>query len=113
LLERYGAGAHALLCAEEEMLASLPGYSRSEIQTMVRSEQVVALADIVFRRSSIAIAGQLTAAAIAELADIAGQELNWSEAERERQIAATSRIARERHGVSLGGELPGDEAPAI
>jgi glycerol-3-phosphate dehydrogenase len=113
LLERYGAGAHALLCAEEELLASLPGYSRGEIQTMVRSEQVVALADIVFRRTSIAIAGQLTAAAIAELAGIAEQELNWSEAERERQIAATSRIARERHGVGLGDELPGDEASAI
>jgi glycerol-3-phosphate dehydrogenase len=105
LLDRYGTALDLLFPDragfDETMLASLPDYSRGEIVAIVRREQVVELADLAFRRTPIAISGRLTGAAIAELAVIAARELGWSEAEQNRQIAATAKIARERHGVRL------------
>jgi glycerol-3-phosphate dehydrogenase len=105
LLDRYGTALDLLFPDragfDETMLASLPDYSRGEIVAIVRREQVVELADLAFRRTPIAISGRLTGAAIAELAVIAARELGWSEAEQNRQIAATAKIARERHGIRL------------
>jgi len=106
LLERYGNAAHRIADtggrAFTERLASLPDYSRGEIQALIRDEQVVTLADILFRRTSIAIAGRLTLAVIDELAEIAADELGWTAEERKREIEATLALARDRHGVRLG-----------
>jgi glycerol-3-phosphate dehydrogenase len=105
LLDRYGAAADRVALtgggALPDMLTSLPDYSRGEIQSLVRTEQVVTLVDLVFRRTSIAVAGRLTLAAIEELAEIVGAELDWTGEERDRQIDLTLDIARQRHGVRL------------
>jgi len=105
LLERYGNAADRIATAGgngfSESLASLPDYSRGEIQALIRAEQVVTLADLIFRRTSIAIAGQLTLALIEELAEIAAGALNWTSAERERETAEVVALARDRHGVRL------------
>jgi glycerol-3-phosphate dehydrogenase len=105
LLDRYGATADRVAStgggALFDMLTSLPDYSRGEIQALARREQVVALADLVFRRTSIALAGRLTLASIVELAEIVGAELEWTSDERERQIDLTLDIAREKHGVRV------------
>jgi glycerol-3-phosphate dehydrogenase len=105
LLERYGTHAERHLEAHaggpDISLQSLPGYTVSEIRSVVRNEKVVDLADLVFRRTSIAFSGQLSASVIGELSQIAAETLGWDEAERNRQIAQTCMIARRRHGIDL------------
>jgi glycerol-3-phosphate dehydrogenase len=105
LLDRYGGSAERVAATGGagffEKLTSLPDYTRGEILALVRDEQVVALADLVFRRTPIAIAGRLTLAAIEELAEIVGGELGWTSDERGREINLTIAIARDRHGVRL------------
>ena len=105
LLDRYGSAAQRIAeigdTALLDTLASLPGYSRGEIRALVRDEQIVTLADLAFRRTTIAITGQLSHDVIAELAEIAGAELGWTAEERRRQIDDTIAFARERHGVRL------------
>jgi glycerol-3-phosphate dehydrogenase len=105
LLERYGNAAHRIAQgsgnAFSESLASLPDYSRGEIQALVRREQVVTLADLLFRRTTIAIAGRLSLAVIEELAEITADALNWTVEEKLRQTGETLTLARDRHGVRL------------
>ena len=60
------------------------------------------MAYLVFRRTTIAIAGRLSFAVIDELADIAAKVLGWTVDERRREIEATLALARDRHGVRLG-----------
>src|SRR5581483_8488904 len=106
LPERYGNAAHRIAkaagAAISESLASLPDYSRGEIEALIRDEQVVTLADILFRRTSIAIAGRLSFVAVHEIAQIAARALDWPADVRAREIEATLALARDRHGVRLG-----------
>jgi glycerol-3-phosphate dehydrogenase len=105
LLERYGNAAHRIAegsgNAFSEPLTSLPDYSRGEIRALIRSEQVVTLADLLFRRTTIAIAGRLSLVVIEELAEIAADTLGWSAEKRLRQTDAVLALARDRHGVRL------------
>jgi glycerol-3-phosphate dehydrogenase len=115
LLERYGNAAHRIAKtagkALSERLTSLPDYSRGEIEALIRDEQVVTVADIVFRRTSIAIAGHLSLAVIEDLAEIAGGALNWMAAECAREIEATLVLARDRHGVRFPEPATADVRP--
>jgi glycerol-3-phosphate dehydrogenase len=95
-----------------DRLARLPDYTHGEIQALVRSEQVVALADLVFRRTPIAIAGRLTLAAIEELGEIVGAELQWTSDERRREIGLTLAIARDQHGVRLSSPMRAAQSEA-
>jgi glycerol-3-phosphate dehydrogenase len=105
LLERYGNAAHRIAegsgNAFSEPLTTLPDYSRGEIRAVIRTEQVVALADLLFRRTTIAIAGRLSLPVIEELAEIAADTLGWTPEERLRQTDAVLTLARDRHGVRL------------
>ena len=105
LLERYGSAAHRIAqaggSALSESLTSFPDYSRGEIQALIRDEQVVTLDDLLFRRTVIALAGQLTLAVIEELAQIMAAELNWSADACAHEIEETLALARCRHGVRL------------
>jgi len=105
LLERYGNAAHRIAessgNAFSEGLVSLPDYSRGEIQALIRGEQVVTLADLLFRRTTIAIAGRLTQTVIEELAEITADTLGWTAAERLHQTDDVLALARNRHGVRL------------
>ena len=59
------------------------------------------MADLVFRRTSIAIAGRLTLAVIEELAEITTGALDWTADMRMREIEDTVALALDRHGVRL------------
>lgn len=81
LLSRYGTKAleiarHGL--GGEGHLPDSDGYSKSEIDYIVRNEFVEHLADIVMRRSTLAIGGTLTCRDLQEIAAIAGRALGWS-----------------------------------
>ncbi len=104
-LDRYGTGAEAILQARDEGpdddLDSMREYGCGELRAVIHREQVVDLADLVFRRLPIAVSGRLTRAAVTELAALAAQALHWSDDERERQVANLCRIALERHGIDI------------
>lgn len=104
LLERYGTTAAAIiesLSDADAPLAHLDGYSSDEIRYLVREEQAVTLADLVYRRTSTAFVGAVTTGLIAELADLAGEVLGWSAAHRARQIVEVTADLAQRHQVEL------------
>ncbi|MBM4031111.1 MAG: glycerol-3-phosphate dehydrogenase/oxidase [Planctomycetes bacterium] len=90
LLARYGTncvfyvpkdGARA-----DTPLKSLPDYTVAEIERIAAAEHVVHLADLIFRRSTIALRGLATPAALAELAGVIGRVLAWDERRREEEV---------------------------
>ncbi|GAA4061612.1 glycerol-3-phosphate dehydrogenase/oxidase [Agromyces indicus] len=105
LLERYGTRAAALIAAVEDgpetPLVGHDGYSREEIAWITRHERVVHLADVVFRRTSLAFTGALTPALLDELADVVGGVLGWDEGTHRAEVEATRSVLAERHGVHL------------
>ncbi|MBW4031426.1 MAG: glycerol-3-phosphate dehydrogenase/oxidase [Acidobacteria bacterium] len=107
LLERYGTTAAAVidsLGATDAPLAHFAGYSRDEIRFLVRHEHSVHLADLIYRRTSLAFIGALTTGLIAELAVLAGEVLDWSDARRSDEIARVITDLSERHQVDLAVE---------
>jgi glycerol-3-phosphate dehydrogenase len=99
LLARYGTTADAVLAhiaaVGDAPLAHVEGYGRAEIDWIARNEMVRHLADIVMRRTTLAIEGGLTAAGIGEIAGVAAAALGWSDERREKEIAAvTAHLAR-------------------
>lgn len=105
LLDRYGTRAEALIRevegAPETPLAGHDAYSREEIAWIARTERVVHLADLVFRRTSLAFTGALTPLLLDELAGVVGDELGWDAGARRAEVEATRRVLAERHGVVL------------
>ena len=105
LLRRYGTTARAILAHEGPQaarLADADDYSPGEIDWLVRHEQVVALEDIVMRRSTLAITGRLTGRDLVEIADVAAEALGWDEAHRNEQLAKTREILAARHRIRFG-----------
>lgn len=82
LLSRYGTKAlpiarHQSRCDNEDRLPGASDYSASEIDYIVRNEFVEHLADIVMRRTTLAIGGSLTMSDLKQIAAIAGRARNW------------------------------------
>jgi glycerol-3-phosphate dehydrogenase len=114
LFARYGttAAVVAAYCANSQdgradhSLSGEAGYTAHEIRYLCEHDMVTHLADLVFRRTTIAISGHLTNALLMEVSAIAAQALGWDAARTLQEIDATREIACERHGIALsGGEL--------
>jgi len=94
LLTRYGTTADALLAhirARADIpLTHIAGYSHAEIDWIARHENIEHLADLVMRRTTLAIEGKLTAPGLAELAAILAQALDWDASRQAKELAATS-----------------------
>lgn len=85
LLERYGTVAAEVIDAivaapDDAPLITLPEYSTAELQHLARAEQVVHLADLLLRRSSIAFSGHARPDAVAEVAQTIAGVLGWDAA---------------------------------
>ena len=104
-LKRYGSAADRIAAAAGEhgshALTSLPDFRDSEIALLARQEQVVSLADLIFRRTPIAIAGQLSIPAVEELGRIVGDALGWTSDQTDIEIETTLATARDKFGVRL------------
>jgi glycerol-3-phosphate dehydrogenase len=104
-LERYGSAADRIAASAKESashpLTSLPDFRDSEIASLARQEQVVSLADLIFRRTPIAIAGQLSVPAVEELGRIVGDALGWTSDQTDAEIEITLAVARKKFGVRL------------
>lgn len=107
LLTRYGTTASeiASFCAHspDRPLTGQSGYTEREIQYLCMHDMVTHLADLVFRRTSIAISGHLTSDLLTKIAGTAAQVLSWDAARKQWEIDAMRDIARELHGIELSG----------
>ncbi len=104
LLGRYGTTASSVAAAlgrdGHRPLAALAHYTEGEIRHLCRTEAVVHLTDLLFRRTDIALSGQLSEPVIAETARLAAAALGWDEARAADEIFRAGREA-ELHGVAL------------
>ncbi|WPE23306.1 glycerol-3-phosphate dehydrogenase/oxidase [Shinella zoogloeoides] len=105
LLARYGTTADAVLAHIKETgdvsLAHVEGYSRGEIDWIARNEMVEHLADIVMRRTTLAIEGRLTAEGLGEIAAIAAAALGWDEGRQADELAQVTRHLTAFNRVNL------------
>ncbi|GLS32888.1 glycerol-3-phosphate dehydrogenase [Mesorhizobium albiziae] len=115
LLQRYGTRARQFVPpAEDGPVASLPSYSRAEIEWIVENEHVATLGDLILRRTAIAFSGELSLAALEELSAIAAGVLFWSADERRRQVEDLVSQLATNHGLDADAlaarNLPRKEA---
>lgn len=105
LFERYGTRAEAIATfingGTDQLLSTLPGYSRREIAFLAQHEKIVHLDDFILRRSMLAILGRLTRESLQELADMLGESLGWMLEQRETEVKRTLSILKNRHEVRL------------
>ncbi|MEP6842798.1 MAG: FAD-dependent oxidoreductase, partial [Pseudolysinimonas sp.] len=104
LLLRYGTTAAAIIDSftdKDVPLTHLEGYSTDEVRFLVAHEQVEHLIDLIYRRTSLAFIGALTAPLMLELAVLAGDVLGWSAALRSEEVAAATNDLAQRHQVEL------------
>ncbi|WP_274424749.1 glycerol-3-phosphate dehydrogenase/oxidase [Chelativorans sp. YIM 93263] len=102
LLQRYGTTAAQILREEAaapalRFLEDTPDVSHSEIAWIAQNEAVVHLADIVFRRTTLAVTGRLTTRDLESISQIAGLVLGWSEPRRRAELEETLDTLRTRN----------------
>lgn len=102
LFERYGTGAVTLVenfaGPGEIPLTTLPGYSYQEITVIAQRERVTRLADVVLRRTHVALLGAAGPAAVAELGEVVGRALEWTRARIDAEVKTTTELLAARHG---------------
>jgi glycerol-3-phosphate dehydrogenase len=112
LLLRYGTSAAAIIdsfTGRDAPLRNLEGYSTDEIRFLVGQEQTVHLSDLIYRRTPLAFIGRVTSALLEELADIAGELLDWSPARRAEEVATTTSDLARLHQVDLSQTASANE----
>jgi glycerol-3-phosphate dehydrogenase len=106
LLAHYGTVARAVAAH----IGAFPGdaplpdamdYSTGEVDYVLRNEQVGSLADLAFRRTTLAVTGRLTARLVEALAQQAAETFGWDEARRNEEIATVRERLKTFHGVDL------------
>ena len=108
LVARYGTNATAVssfvASVRDEPLTSLPGYSSGELTYICLRERVRRLADLLLRRTSIAMEGLLSARVIQEVEPIVAAALGWDTArttsEQEYTFAEFRRRAVTKHSMA-------------
>jgi glycerol-3-phosphate dehydrogenase len=104
LLARYGTTAREVAAAEGPDVEMVPGTadtSTAEIGWIARNERVRHLRDILFRRTQLAITGQLTREGAEAICSIAGEALGWDAARREAELEEALERLATQHGRRL------------
>jgi glycerol-3-phosphate dehydrogenase len=105
LQERYGTGADRvaayLVAGPDSPLASLPRYSRREIEFIARNERVLHLDDILLRRTLIGLLGEATRPVIEELAAVVAPVLHWPPQTASAEVARTTHLLQSVHGMTF------------
>lgn len=104
LLDRYGTTAHIIARHEglnPTPLVDAPDFTVAELDWIVRHEQVMHLADIFLRRTSLAISGQLTTRLCRDVTTIAASALGWDTQRERKELHELSTLLAEHHGVRL------------
>jgi glycerol-3-phosphate dehydrogenase len=105
LFERYGSRAEAVATfmngGTDQILTTLPDYTRRELHFLVQHEKILHLDDFVLRRSMLAMLGRVRRGMIEELADLFANFLGWNAEQRDVEVTRTLSILAEKHGVRL------------
>ena len=106
LLSRYGTTARQVLehrsdWSDADRLPDASSYSLAEIDWIATNEMVVHLADIVMRRTTLAINGTLTLPDLDAIAAVAARALGWTEERIADEVAATAPELVRNHGMKL------------
>lgn len=103
LVDLYGARAAAVadFCGPDDR--RLPGVqmTEGEVTWAVRNEQALHLADVLQRRSPLAIRGLLSLPLVAATARVMGAEIGWSDTRTEAEITRFLGDLATWHGVDL------------
>jgi glycerol-3-phosphate dehydrogenase len=102
LLERYGTYAERVAAfmagANDTALEHIPDFSKREIMFLAQ-EQVIGLADVLQRRSLIAMLGYAKPEAVREVGAIVGEALGWSSARTEAEIEKELAMLKQKHRI--------------
>jgi len=108
LFERYGTRVEAVATFmsgnTDQVLRSLPDYTRRELIFLVQHEKVQHLDDLILRRSMLAMLGRLTLYAVHELAGVLSNALGWKDEQMSAEVKRTLSILADRHGLVLPNE---------
>jgi glycerol-3-phosphate dehydrogenase len=103
LLARYGTTARAILAAEGAAPSMLTDadHSLAELDWLVRHERVRHLADLVMRRTALAVTGQLSRRDLDRIAALCAGALNWDAARMDQELRDTQALLVNRHRLRL------------
>jgi len=105
LCARYGASCESVasLVAKDgaATITDLPDYFAGEMRYLARQQRICHLADVVLRRTLLAIEGRCTRPALRMMAAVIGEELGWDETRQAQEVADTLGLLLQRHGVSV------------
>lgn len=105
LIDRYGSGARDIIqfClgrSDDIRLDDRTETTTAEIVYLARHEFVTCLSDVVLRRTSLAIAGDISTVSIERIADALAAEHGWSDPHRDEEIKSLIAELDTYHGVS-------------
>ncbi|MFC0201506.1 glycerol-3-phosphate dehydrogenase/oxidase [Paracoccus rhizosphaerae] len=103
LLARYGSTAAPILAAEGASPRMLrdADYSHQELDWLIRHEQVATLADLVMRRTGLAVTGRLSRRDLDTIASLCATALNWDDARRLAELEQTQAVLLTRHRLRM------------
>ncbi len=102
LFERYGTDAERVadfIAAGPDAPLPHPGYSDREIQLLMRSEKVEHLDDLLLRRTTLAITGELSLEMADAVLALLAAEKHWPVARQAQERTRFLTLLLERHGV--------------
>ncbi|MBY5527070.1 glycerol-3-phosphate dehydrogenase/oxidase (plasmid) [Rhizobium leguminosarum] len=102
LFARYGTDAEAIagfIAAGPDAALPHAGYSMRELQFLIREEAVEHLDDLLLRRTTLAVLGELTLDMMDAALDLLAQEKRWTLAHRAGERDRFLTLLNQRHGV--------------
>lgn len=103
LFARYGTEADPVarfIAQKPDRALPHPGYSVREMQYLIDAEAVEHLDDLLLRRTTLAISGELSAAMADAVLDVLAAEKGWSPKRADEERDRFLILMRERHGVA-------------
>ncbi|MCW8347063.1 glycerol-3-phosphate dehydrogenase/oxidase [Vibrio sp. ZSDZ65] len=103
--QRYGTHSATLLAwlegFNDAAFISLPSYTKGEMSYILAHESVSTSLDVLLRRTSIAIEGQLSQHSFDEVSDFVADYFSWQQSERDLDRTRSKQVLLQFHGVTL------------
>ncbi|MDB5663693.1 glycerol-3-phosphate dehydrogenase/oxidase [Cypionkella sp.] len=106
LFARYGTSlnsftAHQSVFSDADRLPNAKAYSLAEIDWLARNESIEHLADLVLRRTTLAITGAVNAADLERIADVVAEAKGWIPERRAAELISLTHHLRETNRQDL------------
>ena len=102
-VDHYGSRARAVLAhcrAGADKPIACSGYTESELRYLIRHEHARSPADLLQRRTSLAITGTLSSAAISQAIAVLADELGWTQQRAADEERSFRELLARDHGLS-------------